>query len=85
MENVIGTTIQEMIWIFAIRLGNTFELIDQNDDPKDYFRTVKFHCPERGSTLVRSNMVPRYSEDFGLDGTTVVIGHRSIDSGELEQ
>lgn len=83
-DNLDETTIQEMIWIFAIRLGNTFELIDQNDDPKDYFRTVRFHCPERGSTLVRSYMVPRYNENEELDGTTVVIGHQSVDSCERE-
>jgi len=76
VSEVVGSTLPNLVWILADLLGKDFAIVELNDDPSDFYRTVRFQSPERGSTLVRSQFVPRYNENLELVGTSLLIGYR---------
>ncbi|MBX9652292.1 radical SAM protein [bacterium] len=68
--------LENLIWILADRLGNEFAMIEASDDPSDFYRTVRFQSPDKGSTLVRSNFVPRRDDGGELVGIYLLIAYR---------
>lgn len=75
VPQVIGSTLNDLAWILAGQLGSDVSMVELNDDPMDYYRTVRFQSPERGATLLRSYFVPRFDENDELFGCTLVIGY----------